>query len=173
MKISLYNWTTEVWFWWWFLLTHYSKTTGCPKKHGNSVTNSISSFQIILWFSIVLPTEKVVICISFVCYVHTLNLFMFWLHTVVLGKTRTFQYTNRVNLSVFTVHLTETLSLQSFYPFHEINSGGHKILLWLLKLGITILIHNKDDIQFVTEFPCFFWDTLYLLFFFKAYLSMS
>ena len=24
-----------------------------------------------------------------------------------------------------------------------------------LKLGITVLIHNKDDIQFVTEFPCF------------------
>ena len=31
-----------------------------------------------------------------------------------------------------------------------------------MKLGITKLIHNKDDIQFVTEFPCFFWDTLYL-----------
>ena len=24
-----------------------------------------------------------------------------------------------------------------------------------LKLGITTLIHNKDDIQFVTEFLCF------------------
>ena len=23
-----------------------------------------------------------------------------------------------------------------------------------------MMIHNKDDIQFVTEFPCF-WDTLY------------
>ena len=23
------------------------------------------------------------------------------------------------------------------------------------KLGITMLIHNKDDIEFVTEFPCF------------------
>jgi len=34
-------------------------------------------------------------------------------------------------------------------------------MLWLLKLGITMLIHNKDDIEFVTEFPCF-WDTLYL-----------
>ena len=28
-------------------------------------------------------------------------------------------------------------------------------MLWLLKLGITMLIHNKDDIEFVTEFPCF------------------
>ena len=30
------------------------------------------------------------------------------------------------------------------------------IILWLLKLGITMLIHNKDDIEFVTEFPCLF-----------------
>ena len=29
------------------------------------------------------------------------------------------------------------------------------MILWLLKLGITMLIHNKDDIEFVTEFPCF------------------
>ena len=34
------------------------------------------------------------------------------------------------------------------------------IILWLLKLGITLLIHNKDDIEFVTEFHVF-WDTLY------------
>ena len=24
-----------------------------------------------------------------------------------------------------------------------------------MKLGITMLIHNKDDIEFVIEFPCF------------------
>ena len=24
-----------------------------------------------------------------------------------------------------------------------------------MKFGITVLIHNKDDIQFVTDFPCF------------------
>jgi len=28
-------------------------------------------------------------------------------------------------------------------------------MAFVLKLGITMLIHNKDDIQFVTEFPCF------------------
>jgi len=39
------------------------------KKHRNSVTNSILSFQIILWFSIVIPTEKAVFvcCLQFVC----------------------------------------------------------------------------------------------------------
>ena len=31
------------------------RTTGCPKKHGNSVTNSISS---LLWISIVIPNFK-------------------------------------------------------------------------------------------------------------------
>ena len=30
------------------------------------------------------------------------------------------------------------------------------IILWLLKFGIAILIRNKDDIEFVNEFPCFF-----------------
>ena len=30
------------------------------------------------------------------------------------------------------------------------------IILLLLKLGITMLIHNKDDIEFVTEFPFLF-----------------
>ena len=38
-----------------------------------------------------------------------------------------------------------------------------KILL-LLKLGITMLIHNKDDIEFVTEFPCFLGHPVYLWF---------
>ena len=28
------------------------------------------------------------------------------------------------------------------------------IISWLSKLGITMLIHVKDDIEFVTEFPC-------------------
>ena len=31
-----------------------------------------------------------------------------------------------------------------------------------LKLGITILIHNKDDIEFVTEFPCFLGHPVYV-----------
>ena len=50
--------------------------TGCPNKHGNSVTNSISSLWIILWFSIVIPIEKAVICKSFVCYVHILFVYV-------------------------------------------------------------------------------------------------
>ena len=30
-----------------------------------------------------------------------------------------------------------------------------------LKLGNTMLIHNKDDIEFVTEFPCFLGHPVY------------
>jgi len=39
--------------------------------------------------------------------------------TFVLNKTRKFQYTNRVNLSVFTVHLAEILQthLYSHLPY--------------------------------------------------------
>ena len=33
----------------------FKRTTGCPKKHGNSVTNSLSS---LLWISIVIPNFK-------------------------------------------------------------------------------------------------------------------
>ena len=28
------------------------------------------------------------------------------------------------------------------------------IILWILKCGITMLVLKKDDIEFVTEFPC-------------------
>ena len=52
-----------------------------------------------------MPTEKAVICKSFVCYVH----FLFVYVLIAYGCTRKLQYTNRVNLSVFTVHLAETL----------------------------------------------------------------
>ena len=41
------------------------------------------------------------------------------------------------------------------------------IILWLLKLGITMLIHSKDDIQFVTEFPCFLGHPVLKLNFYK------
>ena len=36
------------------------------------------------------------------------------------------------------------------------------IILWFWKLGITMLILNKDDIEFVTDFPCFFGTTCIL-----------
>ena len=89
--------------------------TGCPNKHGNSVTNSISSFQIILWFSIVIPTEKAV-WKSFGCYVHILFVYIL---TAYGCKIRKLQYTDRVNLSVFTVQLAETLwtNIYSLLPF--------------------------------------------------------
>jgi len=106
----------------------------------------------------VIPTEKACITVRVSSAMFTFCLFIFWLHTVVLRKTRKLQYTNRVNLSVFTVHQLWRLYrhiFTVFYPFHKINSSRHNTL-WILKLGITMLIHNKDDIQFVTEFPWYF-----------------
>ena len=108
LSVSLYSW--------------FLATTGCPNKHWNSVTNSISSFQIILWFSKVIPTEKAVICKNVVCYVHILFVYVLTAHTVVLSKTRKLEYTNRVNLSVFTVQCSSfrdiiDTSLQSFTLF--------------------------------------------------------
>ena len=44
-------------------------------------------------------------------------------------------------------------SLQSFTLFLKYTLADIMIL-WLLKLGITMLVHSKDDIEFVTEFPC-------------------
>ena len=41
-----------------------------------------------------------------------------------------------------------------FYPFHKINSSRHNNIM-AFEIRITMLIHNKDDIEFVTEFPCF------------------
>ena len=56
-----------------------------------------------------IPTEKAVICNSFVCYVHNLLVYVLTANGCTISKTRKLQYTNRVNLSVFTVHLVETL----------------------------------------------------------------
>ena len=97
----------------------------------------------------------------------TFCLFMFWLHTVVVKlskQQKKLQYTNRVNLSVFTVHLVDHYRhiFTVIYVFHKINSSRHNNIMGL-KLGITMLIHNKDDIQFVTEFLCFLGHPVWLL----------
>ena len=83
--------------------------TGCPNKHGNSVTNSISSFQIILWISIVIPTEKAVICKIFVCYVYNLFVYVYRLHCSSCGYI--------INTSLV------------FYPLHKINSSRHNNII--------------------------------------------
>ena len=75
----------------------------------------------------------------------TFCLFMFSLQPVVLSKTRKLQYTNRVNLSVFTVHLAKNIidtSFQSFTLFIKSTLADIMIFLFL-KLGITMLIHTK------------------------------
>ena len=97
--------------------------TGCPNKHGNSVTNSISSFQIILWFSIVIHTEKAVIRKIFVCYVY--NLFVYVLTAVqgVLSKRRKLQ-SKLVRLHCSScVDIIWHIFTAIYRFFHKINSS--------------------------------------------------
>ena len=104
----------------------------------------------------VIPTEKAVIRKIFVCYVYNLFVYVLTMHTVVLCKTRKFQYTNRVNLSSSSLFILKRHYRHIFtaiYRFHKINSSRHNNIR-ALKLGITMLIHIKDDIEFVTEFQC-------------------
>ena len=133
-----------------FIWNYYfrlSKHTERPNKHENSVTNS--SHKIILWFSKVIHTEKALIRMNLVCYVY--NFFVF----VVLSKKRKITVCKQSKL-VFLHCLScgdNTHIFTAIYPFNKINSTDI-IILWLLKSGITMLIHKKDDIEFVTKFPC-------------------
>ena len=107
-----------------------------------------------------IPTETAVICKIFVC--HLYNLFVYvWFDCIV--HIRKLKYTNRVNFSVLTVLLAEMTHLYSHLPFSK-KALADITILCLLESGITLLILNKDDIEFVTEFPCnshVYWDTLY------------
>ena len=95
------------------------------------MTNSLSAFEIILWFSLVIPTEKAVICKSFVCYVHIL----FWLHMVVLGETRKLQHTEYRQSKLVRLHCSSCEDIVNtsfhtvFYPFHKINSSRHNNII--------------------------------------------
>ena len=87
----------------------------------------------------------------------TIGLFMFWLHTVVLSKTRKLQNTNRVNLSVFTVHLAETFwhICTVIYRFHKLNSSRHNYIM-----ALEIRYYNANSKQrryrICHWFPMFF-----------------
>ena len=76
---------------------------------------------------------------------------------VVLSKTRKFQYAHSSKLVSLPcsswVDIIDT-SLQPFTVFnHKLNSSRHN---YIMAFEIRYyLIHNKDDIECVTEFPCF------------------
>ena len=58
--------------------------------------------------------------------------------------------------------------LTVFNPFHQIKSSRHNNIM-ALKLGITMLIHNKDDIEFVTEWVT--WTFILCLYSYITFLS--
>ena len=105
----------------------YVLQLGVPINMGIQWRIRYSFFKIILWLSIVMPTEKDVIlrvssamshvvCSCFDCYV-TCCLFMFWLQTVVFSKTwpSSLFILQRHYRHIFTVYC----------PFHKINSSRH------------------------------------------------
>ena len=96
-------------------------------------------------------SEKAVICKSFVCYVHILFVCFDCIRLYLVNKkTAVYKQSKLVRLHCSSCgHVIDT-SLQSFTLFRKWTLADIMIL-WLLKLGITILIHN----EFVTEFPCF------------------
>ena len=78
----------------------------------------------------------------------TICLFMFWLHTVVLSKTRKLQFTNSLLVRLHII--IETAA----YRFHKINSSRHNNIRGFKIRYYNAKILYKDDLEFVTEFPC-------------------
>ena len=106
-----------------------------------------------------IPNEKAVICKNLVCYaLHILFVYVLTAYGCTrLRKTRKLEYTNRVNFRHHCLSCGDIIdtSLQSFTLFIKYTLADI-IILWLLKIRYYNANSNKDNIQFVTEFPCFF-----------------
>ena len=87
---------------------------------------------------------------------------MFWPHTVILSKKENYsiQTEQTCPSSLFILRRHYRHIFTAIYRFHKINSSRHNNI-WLLQLGITMLMYNKDDIEFVTEFLCFLGHPVY------------
>ena len=81
-----------------------------------------------------------------------IGLFMFRLQTVV-QENYSIQTQFTKSAERFILKRDYRHIIAAIYRFHKINSADI-IRLWLFKSGITILILNKDDLEFVTEFSC-------------------
>ena len=99
------------------------------------------------------PTEKALIRKIFVCYDY--NLFVYVLTAYGCIQT-VYKQSKLVRLYFSSCKGVIDTSFQSFTLSIKKTLAKIKIL-WLLKLGITMLIHSKGDIVFVTEFPCLLW----------------
>ena len=106
--------------------------TGCPKKHGNSETNSISS---LLWIRIVISD-------------------------IYNGSTRWLVKTDKFTLVCILQfsYFTKYNRMQLKHKQTNCKTKQTKLLqITAFSVGINILnqrIIFKDDIEFVTEFPC-------------------
>ena len=129
--------------------------TRCPNKHGNSVTNSISS---LLWISIVIPDFKRhnIIVSARVYFIKTVNVCKdvsimspqdkLWRRTSLLCLYNVITVCSQ-NINKQIVNIAdETLTDYSFLSRYHYTKSK---IIW------------KDDIEFVTEFPCFLGHPVY------------
>ena len=127
--------------------------TGCPKKHGNSVTNWISS---LLWISIVIPNFKS--------------------HNIIMYARVYFMKRVKDCKDVFIMspedeqwRRTSFVCLYTaIFNFTKYNRMQSKLKQIVNKADVTLTDYSflsryhytksknylKDDIEFVTEFPC-------------------
>ena len=100
-----------------------------------------------------IPTEKV--RSIFVCYVKKILFDVFTAYgcTRQNKKITVNKQSKLVRLHCSSCGDIIETSLQPFTVFIKLTLA-EIIILWLLKSGITMLIHYKDDIEFITEFPC-------------------
>ena len=122
--------------------------TGCPKKHGNSVTNSISSF---LWISIVIPNFKShnIIMSATVYFMQrcVYNVSARW--TVKTDKFTRFLYCNFLVLLITTI-----CSQNKNKQIVNISDKNLTDYSFLSRYHFTkSKNYLKDDIEFVIEFP--------------------
>ena len=123
--------------------------TGCPNKHGelSDDVNIVFNNNSLIQYGVI-PSKKAVIRKIFIFYVY--NLFVYVL-TVYGCTCKTRENCNNCLSSLFILQTAETL--QSHLTV-VINKRQHTIILQLVKSGISMLILNKDDLEFITEFPC-------------------
>ena len=138
------------------MISRYLSSTGCSNKQGNSVTNSISS---LLWIITGIPDflRLSIIMSARVYFMKTVNGYKDvsimslqdeqWRRTSLLC----FVYCN------FLVLLSTTVCSQNTNK-HIVNIADKNLTITAFSVGITILNQRiiwKDDIEVVTEFPCF------------------
>ena len=133
-------------------------STGCPKKHGNSVKNWISS---LLWISIVIPNFK-----SHNTIIRTSQqMLVYCSFLVLLSTTVCSQNINKQNVNIADETLTDYSFLSRYYYNKSKNylKKRYRIRHWIpMFIGTTLYIkrYNKKAFPYVFTFLLCYLDFL-------------